>query len=120
MISPLMLHRVRLDPRRRFLPQFSIGYTIQVSGAANAPNNGVFFIQSIPNPGFAIQVFGMLQDEAAQNGGNNPQAKIITISSIGERISPSLIPDLILISQVRFLMTAPLQSQILRLQTSSM
>ena len=43
----------------------------------------VFFVLSIPNPGFALQVFGALQDEGAQNGGNNPQPKNITVSSIG-------------------------------------
>ena len=64
-------------------PNFSPGYTIQVVGAANAPNNGVFFVLSIPNPGFALQVFGALQDEGAQNGGNNPQPKNITVSSVG-------------------------------------
>ena len=56
---------------------------IQVVGWLCSQQWSIFRSLSIPNPGFALQVFGALQDEGAQNGGNNPQPKNITISSIG-------------------------------------
>ena len=60
---------------------YAVGYPISVAGSAN--NNGIFIVQSVPTPGFTIVVDGPLQDEGAQNGGNNPQPKFIEITAIG-------------------------------------
>ncbi|MBT5380602.1 MAG: S8 family serine peptidase, partial [Opitutae bacterium] len=60
---------------------YAVGYPILVAGSAN--NNGLFIVQSVPVPGFTVVVNGPLQDEGAQNGGNNPQPKVINITAIG-------------------------------------